>query len=408
MDLADIFTGRLISEIPQALSALLNALADHEGLVELDLSDNAFGGRCADAMVPFLEKNVPPVFKLNNNGMGPAGGEIVANALLKNAENAGKGNSKLRVIVCGRNRLENGSAPAWAKAFAAHGNLKEVRMPQNGIRMEGIEALARGLSENPSLEHLDLQDNTATRTGTRAIVRVLEKWPSLRVLNLSDCLLGKAGGIALATALADGTNPELEVLKLQYGEFDKRTFEILATAIAQHLKKLATLEVNGNQADPEDDCIEELRKALALHGHEDALDDRKCITIYVVLMTVDDMEEPGSEEDESESETDVEEKEAEEDKISPEAAAGEDDGVDAGASDGNKLPPVTDKDADEWVEMRRTALTTALPTHWLVCPSKSRLEDVNVYAHMSSEQIALSRDHCQHSSLEESVADQQT
>lgn len=275
VDLADIFTGRLITEIPQALSALCNALSEHDGLVELDLSDNAFGGRCADAMVPFLEKNAPPVFKLNNNGMGPAGGEIVANALLKNAQTVGEGKSKLRVIVCGRNRLENGSAPAWAAAFAAHGNLTEVRMPQNGIRMEGIEALAKGLAKNAKLEHLDLQDNTATRTGTRAIVRVLEQWPALRVLNLSDCLLGKAGGIALATALADGSNPKLEVLKIQYGEFDKRTFEILATAIAQHLKQLTTLEVNGNQADPEDDCIVELRKALALHGHEDALDDRE-------------------------------------------------------------------------------------------------------------------------------------
>lgn len=286
-------------------------------------------------MVPFLEKNAPPVFKLNNNGMGPAGGEIVANALLKNAEGT-NGKSKLRTIVCGRNRLENGSAPAWSRAFAAHGNLKEVRMPQNGIRMEGIKALAEGLSKNPDLEHLDLQDNTATRTGTRAIVRVLEKWPGLKVLNLSDCLLGKAGGIALATALADGSNPKLETLKLQYGEFDKRTFEILSTAIAQHLKELTVLEVNGNQADPEDECIEELRKALALHGHEDALDE------------LDDMEEPCSdeeEEDSEEEESDKEEEEAEKEKISPEAAAGEDDGVDAGVSDGK--PATSDKDADE-------------------------------------------------------------
>lgn len=336
VDFADIFTGRLISEIPQALSALCDALIDSPALVELDLSDNAFGGRCADAMVPFLENNSTfQVFKLNNNGMGPAGGTIVADALYENAlraKAAGR-ESQLRVLVCGRNRLENGSAPAWARAFEAHGLLREVRMPQNGIRMEGIAAIAKGLAACPNLEVLDLQDNTATRSGTRAIVRQLTKWPQLREINLSDCLLGKAGGIALATALEAGSNPKLHTLRLQYGEFDKRTIEILAVAITQHLKFLTTLEINGNQADPEDECIEKLREALGVHGNEDALDE------------LDDMEEPESdEEDETESE-DEEEEEAEKEEISPEAKAGEDDGVDAGADDGGK--PVTDKDTDD-------------------------------------------------------------
>jgi len=273
-----VFTGRLISEIPQALSALCDALQHHTSLVELDLSDNAFGGRCADAMVPFLSNNTHfQTFKLNNNGLGIAGGKIISGALLSNAKlckEQGK-ESSLKVIVCGRNRLENGSAPNWAEAFAAHGGLVEVRMPQNGIRMEGIKAIADGLSKCPTLEILDLQDNTATRTGTRSIVKHLSSWPELKVLNLSDCLVGASGGIALATALAEGSNKKLEVLKLQYGEFDKRTVEILTTAIGQHLSGLTTLELNGNRFDAEDECVEELKTALEAHGHEDALDERK-------------------------------------------------------------------------------------------------------------------------------------
>lgn len=46
-------------------------------------------------------------------------------------------------------------------------------MPQNGIRMEGIEAIVRGLRSNPDLEILDLQDNTATEKGSRAIAASL-------------------------------------------------------------------------------------------------------------------------------------------------------------------------------------------------------------------------------------------
>lgn len=279
VDLADIFTGRLISEIPQALSALCDSLISHESLVELDLSDNAFGGRCAEPMVPFLSQNIYyQVFKLNNNGLGIAGGKLVSGAILecaRKAEAAGLPKSNLRVVVCGRNRLENGSAPNWAEAFAAHKGLKEVRMPQNGIRMEGISALAKGLSACEELESLDFQDNTATRTGTRAIVAELPKWKALKKLNLSDCLISNAGGIALAESLAAGSNKELKELKLQYGEFDKRTVELLTEAVSQHLTELEVLELNGNRFDAEDECVEKLREALTLHGHDDALDERE-------------------------------------------------------------------------------------------------------------------------------------
>lgn len=286
-DFSDIFTGRLISEIPQALSALCDALKDHKTLVELDLSDNAFGGRCADAMVPFLRDNRSiQVFKLNNNGLGIWGGKVISDALLENAKSvkAEKGGevteggaviTNLRTVVCGRNRLENGSANHWAEAFAAHAGLKEVRLPQNGIRMEGIHLLAQGLAQCPNLEVLDLQDNTATESGTRSIAAAMPSWPNLKQLNLSDCLLSPKGGISLATALEKGSNPKLEVLRLQYGEIDARALHTLAKAIEHHGANLTTLELNGNRADPEDECIERIKEALAAHGHADALDERE-------------------------------------------------------------------------------------------------------------------------------------
>lgn len=290
-DFHDIFTGRLITEIPQALSALCDALKDKTTLIELNLSDNAFGGRSAEPMVPFLTHNKHlRIFKLNNNGLGIAGGQAIANALLANAQSSDVHPTRLRTVICGRNRLENGSASEWAKAFAAHGGLTEVRMPQNGIRMEGIAEIAKGLSKCASLQILDLQDNTCTDSGSRAIASALASWPDLRTLNLSDCLLGPHGGIALATALREGRCPELEVLKIQYGEWDHRALNVLAEAIKSKLPNLATLEINGNRADPEDECITNVREALESHGHEDALDE------------LDDMEEYDEEEAEREEE----------------------------------------------------------------------------------------------------------
>ncbi|ORX40082.1 Ran GTPase activator [Kockovaella imperatae] len=334
VDLADIFTGRLISEIPQAVSALCDSLTDHTSLVEIDLSDNAFGGRCADSLTNFLRSNTSfSIFKLNNNGLGPMGGEVIAKAVSENADKCrqeGK-ESSLRTIVCGRNRLENGSADAWAEAFEKHGKLREIKMPQNGIRMEGIASLAKGLSKNPDLELLDLQDNTATKTGTRSIVKQLSKWPNLRHLNLSDCLLGSSGGIALAKSLSLGSNPKMEELKLQYGEFDKRTVELLTEAIAQHLKDLKVLELNGNRFSEDDDCVEELKKALALHGNEDALDE------------LDDMEEVDEDEEEEESE---EEAKSESEKEDEDKAGEPLDGV-AKGEETDFLPATTVKATDE-------------------------------------------------------------
>jgi Ran GTPase-activating protein 1 len=67
--------------------------------------------------------------------------------------------------------------------------LTELRMPQNGIRPEGIDVLVRALADRPSLEVLDLQDNTFTEVGSRALAHALPHWPRLRFLNVGDCLL---------------------------------------------------------------------------------------------------------------------------------------------------------------------------------------------------------------------------
>ncbi|PWN26729.1 RNI-like protein [Jaminaea rosea] len=314
-DFADIFTGRLISEIPQALKALCDSLAENEALVELDLSDNAFGGRSAEPMVHFLKTNRHySVLKLNNNGLGVTGGSIVAKALIEAAEaiKSEGGTSQLRTVICGRNRLENGSAPLWAEAFAKHGGLREVRMFQNGIRMEGIEAISRGLSQCKGLEVLDLQDNTATLRGSRAIAAALPNWPELKVLNLSDMLLKPKGGMLVAEALAKGGNTKLETLQLQYDDIDRKGLAALGGAIKRHLSALTKLEINGNWADEDDECITSIKEALEAHGHEDALDE------------LDELDPEGEESEAEEDDEDDEEDKEDEEEEKAEATKPED------------------------------------------------------------------------------------
>lgn len=274
---ADIFTGRLISEIPDALRALCDSLVDHTSLVEINLSDNAFGGRSAEPMVNFLTHNHHfSILKLNNNGMGIQGGKIIATALIEAAAELEKLNlpSKLKTVICGRNRLEDGSAPTWSKAYSLHTNLEEVRMFQNGIRMDGIIAITQGLANCPNLKVLDLQDNTATLRGSRGIAASLPKWTNLEVLNLSDCLLKPKGGYLVIDALGKGANAKLKTLQLQYCDLDRKALDLLGKVIeGGAVKELEKLDINGNWADEEDECIERIKKGLEKHGHEDGLDE---------------------------------------------------------------------------------------------------------------------------------------
>lgn len=137
------------------------------------------------------------------------------------------------------------------------------------------------------------------------MAKALSSWPSLRTLNLSECLLGGRAGIALAISLNRGLNPRLQTLKLQLGELDHRSLSILAKAIHDHLSELTTLEINANRADPEDECIQDIKTALAVHGHEDALDE------------LDEMEEYEEEEESEEEDKEAEEEEEEEEGKEP-------------------------------------------------------------------------------------------
>ena len=279
-DFADIFTGRLITEIPPALSAICDALKDKTSLVEINLSDNAFGSRSVDPIVPFLTHNRSfQIFKLNNNGLGPEGGAVIADALAESArlsKEDGK-SSQLRTLICGRNRLQDGSSAAWAKAFAGHGSLVEVRMPQNGIRMDGIANLARGLAQCPHLEYLDLQDNTFGEVGSTAVAEALPVWTKLTFLNFSDCVLSNEGeGVsAVIKAIAGGSNQKLQTLQLQNNNMETESFALLAEGISK-LHNLKTLELQWNEVDDEEDeSLQTLVQSLKQKGGKVFLNDEE-------------------------------------------------------------------------------------------------------------------------------------
>lgn len=274
---ADIFTGRLLSEIPPALSSLLTSLLPLRNLQSLDLSDNAFGLNTQEPLVKFLEQHVPlRHLVLSNNGLGPHAGVLIADALTALAarkDEARKATGDvdgeaevpyLETVVCGRNRLESGSMAAWARAFRAHARVATVRLVQNGIRPEGIAVLLRdGLGACKDLKVLDLQDNTFTAVGAQALAEVVGGWVSLRELGVGDCLLSSHGWKTVVDSLGKGTNRELKILRAQYDEVDAHGVRKLLEVIQDgKLPALQKVELNGNKFSEVDPVIAGLRKLL--------------------------------------------------------------------------------------------------------------------------------------------------
>ncbi|XP_064179890.1 ran GTPase-activating protein 1b [Anguilla rostrata] len=247
---SDMFTGRLRSEIPPALSSLGSALmAAGACLTELDLSDNAFGPDGVKAIEPLLKSatcHTLRELRLNNCGMGIGGGKILAAALTEcHKQSCAVGAPlRLKVFIAGRNRLENEGATALAKAFTLMGSLEEIHMPQNGINHPGVTALATAMQQNPHLRVINLNDNTFTEKGAIAMAKALKHLRSIQVLNFGDCLVRSEGAVAIAESLREGL-PILKELNLSFGEVAEEAALAVARAVQDkpHLEKL---DLNGN------------------------------------------------------------------------------------------------------------------------------------------------------------------
>lgn len=268
-------------------------------------------------LVAFLRAHVPlQHLYLNNNGLGPHAGILIADALSElhgkkeAARKEGKEVPDLETVICGRNRLENGSMTAWAKAYGLHNRVKVIKMVQNGIRQEGIShLLSEGLNNATSLEVIDLQDNTFTLMGAKALAAVVTGWVSMKDLGVGDSLLGAKGGVLLAKALASGKNLKLETLRLQYNDITAAGLKGFSDAAKQALPALKRIEVNGNKFSEEDESVLSLQELLQ---------ERKEKLAGDIVMEDDwgvdslsDLEEESEEEEEEE----------EEEEISPETRA---------------------------------------------------------------------------------------
>lgn len=298
----DMFTGRMKTEIPPALKHLGNGIMTANAkLVELDLSDNAFGPIGMEGVVDLLKSPscfTLKVLKLNNTGCGVTGGKLLAKTLME-CYKASKGSLALKVFVLGRSRQENEGAMALAEVFKLMGSLEEVVMPQNGIYHVGLSALSDAFSCNPNLRILNMNDNTFTEQGAAALAKALPNLQKLKVLNLGDCLLKTKGAKLIASALKEG-HQDLEELYMDSNEIWASGGLAIAEAVGNK-PNITKLVIDTNQFGP--DGCEQILQKLEDIGKRDIMED------------IEDDEEPDSdEENDDEQEEDDEEEEEEEDE----------------------------------------------------------------------------------------------
>ncbi|CCE64582.1 hypothetical protein TPHA_0I00760 [Tetrapisispora phaffii CBS 4417] len=297
VNFADLYTSRLVDEVVESLISLVPVFLACPQLEIINLSDNAFGLRTIDQLEELISNaiNLKHLI-LSNNGMGPLAGERIGKALFNLAQNKKKNNkSLLETFICGRNRLENGSALFLAIGLKSHASdLKVVKLYQNGIRPKGVATLIHyGLKYNENLEIFDLQDNTFTATASTILAQVLPTWKhSLVELNLNDCLLKTEGSHSVFEVFQNHVFEKLTTLKFEYNEMGQSTLEDVFIPILQkgeNLPKLKILKINGNRFEEDSEPLDLLQEFF---------DDE---------LELDDLEEVDSEEESEDEEAGNEE-----------------------------------------------------------------------------------------------------
>jgi Ran GTPase-activating protein 1 len=313
----DIFTGRLKDEIPLALRSMcgaLNTAGAH--LVELNMSDNAFGPIGLDALVSFFES--APCFSLkeirmHNNGLGPEGARKFAQALEKCYHNS-EGKLALKVFICGRNRLEFEGCRSVSSTLKLIGTLEEIQMPQNGIRPNAIEFIANACAENKNLRIINLNDNTFRKIGGEWMAKALCKLDNLEYVNFGDCLLRSKGAKLIASALSSAKN--LKEVILSFNEISLQAGLEIAQNLVAKKSTLRLIDLNGNKFGEDGkleitQILEPMREYLASFSEDEGSDEE--------------------EEEEDEDEQDEEESEEEEDET-----AGADDTIEIVENESNE------------------------------------------------------------------------
>ena len=233
----DLFVSRLKEDLPISLKFLMESLLD-KNITYLDLSDNAFGPTAINSFNFFLEKNKSlKELYLENNGLGPEGGEEVANSLLTNND------MKLSLIKINRNRLENKGAKAFSKVFEKMESLEHIEIFQNGIKEEGMIDIINSFGKNKNLKVIKINDNLI-KSGAKIFSEIIPTLIHLKILDISDLNLGNSNALLIFKSLSQ--LKEIEEIYTNYNEIEKRNTQEEIFNVILKMDSLKLIDIKGN------------------------------------------------------------------------------------------------------------------------------------------------------------------
>eukprot|EP00352_Strombidinopsis_acuminata_P009197 CAMPEP_0176373618 /NCGR_PEP_ID=MMETSP0126-20121128/26163_1 /TAXON_ID=141414 ORGANISM="Strombidinopsis acuminatum, Strain SPMC142" /NCGR_SAMPLE_ID=MMETSP0126 /ASSEMBLY_ACC=CAM_ASM_000229 /LENGTH=277 /DNA_ID=CAMNT_0017733825 /DNA_START=485 /DNA_END=1318 /DNA_ORIENTATION=+ len=181
-----MFVSRKREELPESLQEMMNALSD-KPIVELNLSDNAFGPDGVNAFKDFLINSQHLTsLSLNNCGLGPEGADILSQALLQ------RGEFFLTNLDLGRNRMKSEGGQHIATYLDAFNTLETLNVVSNSIEEDGLIPLFNSLAKHAAnIKVLEINDNSVTGKSFKPLLNLLRSCEVLETIDISDSNINK-------------------------------------------------------------------------------------------------------------------------------------------------------------------------------------------------------------------------
>lgn len=212
VNFSNIFISRLKEDLPISLKLLMDAVNDKK-ITHCDLSHNAFGPQGIASFEKFLEgANHLTHLDVSNCGLSPAGGEMIAAALMKNDD------MKLQEFAGTRSRLEEEGLTALSGVFKKQHSLVKLDVMQNGSK-RGLAPLLESLVDcKDTLKELIINDNKSINRAVPQLIECIKNCHNLEVLNISDLNLKHKYINSVVDAIIESleTNKKLHTLIWNY------------------------------------------------------------------------------------------------------------------------------------------------------------------------------------------------
>lgn len=191
----------------------------YESIDQLDLRGRQIGNTGITCLVNLLKNKNIKDLRLDNNGIEDDGLQAILMAL--------KSNSVLEVLTLDKNKISQNGAKHIARFLETNNTLKGLSLGANEIGDDGLAIIARALKMNSTLEVINLESNSIQKLN--ALSDMLKVNTRLQSINLSRNRVGDNGAHQISEVIRKNTT--LQSVSLMGCSIENLGCKALAEAI---------------------------------------------------------------------------------------------------------------------------------------------------------------------------------